>query len=366
MAEIHRLARNWGARVLEFQAHGMDLVVLENERIRVSVLAGRGADVLEFNLKSRDVDFVPLRGRGASSIAPVQAASIASDHAFLDTYVGGWQEILPNGGAPSQYGGARFGQHDEVSNLPWDYRIVEDTPQRVSVAFSVRTYRTPFHLERQVWLDQDTAELRVVERLRNESNVDVSAMWGQHIVFGRPFLDDSCEILVGDGALVIPHDQPIHPDSRRIADGATYRWPHALGPGGEHVDLRRVPEPGTPSDIFYLTELPVAEYAVWSHRRALGLRVAWRQGVLPYLWYWQEPASTRQYPWWARDYLLGLEPFSSYPTNGLDASLRNGTALRVVGGGAIEFDMRISVLTEMPTLRHSQPGGAAESAGREP
>ena len=37
--------RNWGARLREFVYHGLRLIVLENERLRVGVLAGKGTDV---------------------------------------------------------------------------------------------------------------------------------------------------------------------------------------------------------------------------------------------------------------------------------------------------------------------------------
>ena len=57
----YRPQRNWGARVLEYEYAGMRTVFLENEKLRVGVLADKGTDVFEFNYKPRDVDFVWLR-----------------------------------------------------------------------------------------------------------------------------------------------------------------------------------------------------------------------------------------------------------------------------------------------------------------
>jgi hypothetical protein len=51
-----RPARNWGARVHEIAVAGVRAVVLENELLRVTVLAGLGSDVIEFCYKPRDLD----------------------------------------------------------------------------------------------------------------------------------------------------------------------------------------------------------------------------------------------------------------------------------------------------------------------
>jgi Domain of unknown function (DUF4432) len=347
---LHRIHRNWGARIHEFQLHGLDLVVLENELLRVSLLAGRGCDVVEFNYKPRDMDVVPLRQRALTPVAvSAAAAAIPHDLAFLEMYSGGWQEVFPNGGAPSEYAGARFGQHDDVAHLPWDYVIEEDSPTRVSVRFSVRTRRMPFVLERLVGLERGSPCLELASRIANESDRDLPVMWGHHFAFGAPFLDDSCRIVLPGQPAVIPHDTPIHPDGRRIHNQGRFGWPHASGADGDPVDLSRMPQRGTPSDIAYITDLPTGAYQMWSERSVLGVRVAWDNDVMPYLWLWQEPASSPGYPWWSGDYLIGLEPFSSYPTNGLAEAVANGSALHVGGAATVQAETRIEVIEALVT-----------------
>ena len=56
----YRPQRNWGARVLEYRYLGMRAVYLENELLRVGVLANKGTDVFEFTYKPRDINFVWL------------------------------------------------------------------------------------------------------------------------------------------------------------------------------------------------------------------------------------------------------------------------------------------------------------------
>jgi hypothetical protein len=302
---------------------GIPAVTLENERLRVTVLAGKGTDVVELTDKVRNRDFAWRSPTGVRNPAELGAGAGTDDvAAFLDTYPGGWQEVLPNGGAPCVYRGAALAQHGEVATLPWRYKVVGDS----AVRFSVECRRLPLRLTKTLRLRADAVE--VDEELVNEAPVPVETMWGHHITFGAPLLTPGQRIRLPDGVSVIPHPTPIHPSGRRrVAPGGPYPWPVVPSPDGGEVDLSVVPERGEPSDIVYLTgfdELGCYEVA--------GLRVEWDATVLPYLWLWQELGATTDYPWWGRAYVVGLEPFSSYPTDGLAAAVANGTALRLAGG----------------------------------
>lgn len=81
------------------------------------------------------------------------------------------------------------------------------------------------------------------------------------------------------------------------------------------------------SEIVYLSGFTDGWYQIEDPARRLGFRVEWDAATMPYLWYWQEFGATEGYPWYGRHYNIGLEPFSSYPTNGLAEAVANGTAL---------------------------------------
>jgi hypothetical protein len=100
--------------------------------------------------------------------------------AFLDYFTGGWQEILPNGGGPCTYRGAKLGQHGEVALLPWEADVVQDEEAGVAVRFIARTHRTPFRLERTLSLAGDGAAVRIDERLTYEGCEELAFMWGHH------------------------------------------------------------------------------------------------------------------------------------------------------------------------------------------
>lgn len=340
----YRPQRNWGARILEYRYKGMRAVFLENEKLRVGILADLGTSVFEFNYKPCDMDFAWLSAGGVRNPTSYLSTSPDPLATFMDYYPGGWQEIFPNGGAPSSYFGARFGQHGEVANLPWDYEVIEDREEAVTVRFSVRTQKTPFLLEKEIHLVSGESSLHIEETLTNESETTLQAMWGHHIALGYPFLEEGCRILLPEGTKIIPHSESIHPQGRRVMGNRNYSWPLAESEAGEKVDLSVLPKRGTMSEMLYLTELPEGRYEVENVRKGLGLRVEWDLELMPYLWFWQEYGASRFYPWYGRHYNIGLEPFSSYPTNGMQEAVENGTALSIGEREKLDFSLRVTVL----------------------
>src|SRR5579859_6313694 len=186
--------RHFGCRVTEYGWRGHRLIVLENEVLRVGVVATKGADIVELRYKPRDIDFLwhsphPLLPPG--EYVPTSASALG---AFLDYYPGGWQESLPAGnGAPAE-SGAPLGLHGEVSTMPWDVRVEQDEAERVAVLFAVRARRTPFWLRRTMVLERAALFVCLDETLVNEGEEPVPFMWGHHVAFGPPFLAPGCII----------------------------------------------------------------------------------------------------------------------------------------------------------------------------
>lgn len=347
--ERYRRQRNWGARIREYTYQGMRTVFLENEQVRVGFLVDKGTDLFEFNYKPRDQDFVWLSPNGVQNPTLYLSTSPDPLATFLDSYPGGWQEILPNGGAPSSYLGAQFGQHGEVSQLPWDYHIVEDTEEQVAVIFTVRLQKMPLAVEKTLRLRRGEPCLFIEEVLINESDVSLRAMWGHHITFGQPFLDEQCSIRLPEHITVQPHPTAIHPQGRRVKGGQHYSWPLVEGTNGEALDLSRIPAPGTISDIVYLSGFQrQGWYELFNQGKGLGFRVEWDARCMPYLWFWQEFGATLSYPWYGRAYTIGLEPFSSYPTDGIAQAVANETALVLGPRQHQQFSCQARVIEAKP------------------
>jgi hypothetical protein len=340
----YRPQRNYGCRIRDgFTYYGMRMITLENELLRISILVDKGTEIFEILYKPVDMDFMWLTENGVQNPNSYLSTSDDPISAFIDYYSGGWQEVFPNGGSSSSYRGAQFGQHGEVAQMPWHYDIVEDTTERISVRFTVRTKKVPFSLSKTISLVSGVAALYIDEEVDNLSNHPQRYMWGQHIALGRPFLDENCSIHMPEGVRIITEDVSKNL-SGRVKRGNEYEWPLAYNDLGEIVDLSQLPPKGTASEIVYLTGFgDNGWYSVVNKQKGLGMKVEWDARTLPYLWYWQEFGATTSYPWYGRHYNIGLEPFAGYPTYGIEEAICNDSAGSIGPLEQKKFHMQVNL-----------------------
>lgn len=328
----YRPQRNYGCRIHDqYTYFNMRTIVLENELVRISLLLDKGTEIFEYVYKPKDLDFMWLTENGVQRPTDYLPTSPDPISTFIDYYPGGWQEVFPNGGPTSSYLGAQFGQHGEVAHMPWDYEIIEDSEDQVSVKLMVRTKKVPFQITKILSLHKNSAALNIDEQLENLSDESLEYMWGHHIALGKPFLEEGCQITLPQGIKVITEDKDASStNSGRLKRGEVYNWPNAGCETGEHVDLSILPRRGTASEIVYLEGFDKdAWYIVKNPRLGMSWKVEWDGETLPYLWYWQEYGAAKGYPWYGRHYNIGLEPFAGYPTSGLEEAIRNGSSAKI-------------------------------------
>ena len=162
--------RNWGCRVHEITLAGLRAIVLENELLRVTVLADKGGDVVEFCHKPRDLDFAWLAPAGLRD--PRDIAGGAADDAalFHDQYEGGWQESSRTV-APRARTAAPLSPSTGRSRAFPGRRSSWATPGEVAVRLTVRTRRLPFRLAKTFRLTSGEPALMI------EGNCTKSPAW---------------------------------------------------------------------------------------------------------------------------------------------------------------------------------------------
>ena len=334
--------RNHGCRISDaWTFQGMRTLILENELLRVTVLVDKGSDIVEFRYKPFDLDFLFLSPAGIRN--PNRGiVSAPSGGPFLDYFSGGWNEVLPNGGPLVSYKGAELGQHGEISLIPWEYAILADSPERVAVRLWVRPIRTPFFLEKTLSMEPGKAVLTIEERLVNEGGEPMHLMWGHHIAFGRPFLDEDTVIDAPARRFLVHEAMPGY-EPRRFRPGIAVDWPFAPAPDGSTADASHIPGFGETQaqEMAYLAELTDGWYAITNPTRQVGFGLRFDPVLYRYLWYWQQLGNVAQgYPWWGRTHTAALEPWTSYPTGGLNEAIANGTALLLAPGQEITTSLR--------------------------
>lgn len=330
--------RNYGCRLRRYLWGGVDMLSLENQRLKAVLALGKGADIVELVYKPRDVDYLWHSFHELQNIQHVPT-SASSGGNFLDTYAGGWQELFPTYGSPASYHGGEMGIHGEACILPWNCTILRDTPEQVEVLLTLRTARSPFLLEKRVKLLWDDCTLYLRQRVTNLASQEMEFMWGHHPAFGFPFLDDSVRLhLAGTPKVTVPahtiaHRCPFDRETQGV-------WPWLPGRDGRLVDMSRA---YAPEDRVYMeyaiSELAEGRYELINHRQGLGLRMTWDLEVFRYLWIWGLYCGIDEYPWYGRSYVMGVEPWSSMPGDYAGAQ-SSGSLLHLAAGASLETELK--------------------------
>ncbi len=332
----HMHHRNYGCRLLEFVLNDFRAISLENEKVRITILIDKGTDIYEFLYKPKDVDFLWKSRLGLRSMKNYQPMKPGREGMFLDFYEGGWQELFPWGGHPSEYRGVDTGLHGEVALEPWNYQVDIDTPEEIQITCSIRTRRAPFFLKKTFALYRHQPALLIREVALNESGENLHIVWGHHPAYGWPFLDDSCVIDLPPCKVKTAASQGI--DSR-LKENFNGIWPMVQLRAGGEADLSRIPGPAVGiEDLAVLHDFREGWYALRNTSQGLGIGLAWDAKVFPWIWYWQLFRGKKEYPFWGGEYTAALEPMTSMAYSFSDA-IANGTARLVPGGTSIESEM---------------------------
>lgn len=354
--------RNYGCRLItDGTLKGMRTVVMENKKLRITILVDKGSDIWEFLYKPLDIDFMwrsPLLLRDIRHFIPTSSTSYG---AFFDYFEGGWQEILPSTGRSPEgdYKGAEFGLHGETTTLPWNFRIVEDSPEKVSIDFWVRLYRTPFYIEKRLSLMGDKPILIIEEKLVNEGYEEMFFSWGHHPTLGGAFLNENCTIDVSGGTVHVLGGLPL--EHQRFETGTQFQWPFGKGKNGELIDLKRLP-PGDDrsADMLYLSDLESGWVSITDQKRCVGFGLVWPLEVFRYLWIWQVCGGAFGYPFYGRTYNIALEPMSSKPGSGLLDAIRDQSALKLGAGESMTANLKAVVYEGQGQVKQIEQNGTIQ------
>lgn len=313
---------------------GMRALYLENDLLKIGILVDRGSDIFEFRYKPKDIDFLLRLSKGIRNPQTHFSQVRNTKTQFEDYYYGGWQVCLPNSPA-FNYRGAELGQHGEVSLIPWAVSILENSAERVRVRCSAQPLRIPINIERTFSVSKNSPDLLIEETVSNTGKTPLEIMWGQHIAFGLPFLEEGVKIHTHAKTMNV---EPAMPGQHRFKRGEVYNWPMAKAKNGQPDDASRVSPRGEDqySDLCYLEGYQAkAFYAIRNEKRNVGFALRWDGELFKNLWYWQERNATKDFPWWGDCYTVALEPWTSPWTNQPHKAIRNKEWLTVDAGSRI-------------------------------
>lgn len=318
------MRRNSGCRITDDLVYRQyRSVLLENEKLQILLLLDRGGEPARWLHKPTDTDFIWQTRMG---LQPPHA--LYPDYQM--SYLGGWQEMMPEVSHTHTYRGTVVHRGETAIN-PWQLHLIRDEPDEIHIRLTHRLRSLPLYVEKDMILRSGETKVRIEQTVRNEAPVHMETNWGHHLAYGAPFLDAGSRIYFSPGAVVM---QP--------AEGKQWAWPHAEQDGAL-VDLSRMPEAGTRRDLLAVRTVD-GTYRIDHPERGLGLTVSWDHRVWPYVWYWQNFAADGDAPFFSCEYNIGLEMFNVPPKLTLAEAAASGLAIRLEPHGTLsswlEFEVR--------------------------
>ncbi len=297
---------------------GFTAVVLENSRLRVTVLPGHGAKVWEFSSKRAGRDLLYHHPR-FDVRPPVFGANVD------DWWTGGIDEVAPTGHA-CVIGGEKLPFLGEFWSQPWRYEVENPGPDVARVHLSAGGIITPLRIDRWMELRPDESFVRSRHLLTNVGYEPFDFMWGIH-----PGL------AVRPGSRIqAPAEQALFEGGSGVdtPDGTWYAWPDLPQRGGGVLDLSMARPPDPPAvEQHYLTRLRDGWLAVTDPDSRSGFAMAFDKEVFPVVWLWSV------YGGWRGVYTAAFEAWTAYPAP-LDKVIEAGLQRRLEPGETLETEVR--------------------------
>lgn len=311
--------------------HGFGAVVLENDRLRVSVLPGYGARVVEFVSKRAGRDLLFHHPR----LQPRQPPFGAN---VDDWWTGGIDEVVPTGHACT-VDGDWLPSLGEFWSQSWGYRITADEPDRVEVELTADGIVTPLRLERAMELRAGEPFVRSRHRVTNMGYAPVPFMWGIHpglaIRPGSQIAIPATEAVFWEG----------HPELG-VQPGSVFRWPNMPAAGGRSIDLSTARAPDPPSwELVFASGLEGGWLAVTDPPTRSGFAMAFDPTMFPVVWLWGV------YGGWRGIYTAAIECWTSWPAR-LDQAIEAGRNRVLAPGETLETEL-LFIATDDTARVHS-------------
>ena len=310
-------ASRGGATVSDAWSYrGFPTLVLENARLRVTVVPGHGAKILELSSKRAGRDLLYHHPR-VDLRPPVFGANAD------DWWTGGIDEIAPTGHS-CVVAGEQLPFLGEFWSQAWGHAVEGRGPERVAIHLWAEGVITPLRIDRWMSLESGEAVLRARHRLTNVGTEPVPFMWGIH-----PGL------AVRPGSRIdVPARRAVYAEGHRangVAAGTEFAWPALPTPSGPlDLSVARPPEP--PSwELVHAMDLTGGWLAL-TDPDGSGFAMGFDPAVFPAVWVWGVWGG------WRGLYAVAIEPWTAWPAR-LDEVIAAGRQRTLAAGETLETQM---------------------------
>jgi len=313
------------ATVTRGAVNGFEVLVLENSRIRATIIPSLGGRVWELLDRARGRQWIWHREGVPLAVTPTGAS-------YDDVWAGGWEELFPND-APNEFEGRVLPDHGEWWTTAWTVaeasggaeavvRLVTDT--RILKASCTKEYR----------LNCDSDTIHVSYRIESREPDSFHFLFKQHLALA---ITPSCELALPGGRVTA-----VDPAFGTMLPGpGPFDWPLARSAHVDDVDLSRIPAPATDREFVYVTELPENWCGVDDVSLGASIRMRFDDHRMPFVWLFLS------YGGWRDCYTTVLEPCTNMPKD-LAEAVRTGQSARLDAGAVFQTSVAVTLSALRP------------------
>jgi hypothetical protein len=307
---------------------GVDLIVVENGALRLSIVPTRGMGLWKGFYEGHFLGW-----ESPITDGPVHPGLVNLSAGGGIGWLDGFDELmarcgLENNGAPFEVKGIAFGLHGRIANIPASYVAVHvdpDPPHEITVEGYVdetRLFGPQLRLGTRYATVPGSNRLTVRDEVVNLKDQPAEFQLLYHWNFGPPFLDD--------GARFVAPIRSVAPRDARAQEGIAAH------------DRYGGPEPGFAEQAYYYDLADVSEGGptLAMLRDAAGDKAVvlrFRKDQLPAFTLWKNTAGLRD------GYVTGLEPGTNYP-NPRPVEQARGRVVTLPPGGRYVAETVLEVL----------------------
>lgn len=165
-------------RLDRLTVEGFEALQLSNGLLSLTVIPALGGKISSLNYLPAQHEWL-WRNPHLPYTAPQYAAS------YVERYdTGGLDECFPAvnpGPAPTEpWAGALIPDHGELWGQPWEYEIVAENEQRLSLRMTAYGVRFPYRFERTLTIETGQSSVKLAYRLTNFAPLPLPFVWAIH------------------------------------------------------------------------------------------------------------------------------------------------------------------------------------------
>jgi len=322
--------------------HGLQVVTLENELLRVRILPEAGAKIWQITYRPLKTDLL----WNNPCIPPARHMI----HAPYDDVWSGWDELFPND-EEAVILGEHYPDHGELWSATWHAEQFTSKDE-AGVTLHLQTPLSSVQVNKTIALRHGCAQLRFSHRFTNHGAAPFPFLWKLHPAMR----------VTPQHRIDMPRMRVIRePDFPGTLEEAPleFAWPYAPLQGGA-VDLRRVSDPSERElYFFYGAEVEDGWCAITDTKKRLACGLRFDPKVFPSCWLFAS------YGGWQDYNVAVLEPCTGYPFR-FAAMQAAGHARELQPEEALTTDVLFSVQEGLDSVGGIDESGRMIAAAPEP